>query len=473
MPVSAALGAAIAKILADASGAFAGDNPFQQALAGGLSNATGGLVKATAFNSQQRQLSSNILSIINKGVEPVTSEPLREAGQGVDVFPGGKTLGDIGLTDPTRIDPFQALALGQQGTEDLIRTNQQERMRVEKALGAENDFAQRLKVEKLRADNAKTLQQLRFDQEIAEDQRRKGPELRDLQLDRLEGDLDATPTTEDRLKKAKLDLQLDEMALKRGQSVLDLSGTSEEAKAARTAALEGSKAAARSANASADATTASTARQPLPNEAAFDRGLGREGLQASTASTQAQTRGREADLRDRPSGAEAQEATDLALQRQRAQVAVDETTAEFAQETALAKLDKAQREAIIPPTQLRTIQGTAINQVRPGILKVMREKYGKDSEKFADAVAFLNSFNDEDLDEAGRRTNFAALWSLLDPEQERFFRGQIAAAEDKLQQGFLASHAVQFGDLSGLIDNITTEALDESLDANTLLNQRR
>lgn len=458
MPLNPELGAALAKILFDTSGAFAENNPIQKQLSSIGSNATGGLVRSQAFNKSQDDLSSNLLSIINQGTEGVTSEPLRESGQGTQVFPGGKSLGDFGLTSPKHIDPFQALALGQKGTEDLIRTTQQERFRVEKSLERESDFKNRLKVIRTQFDNQKELVDLQLENSFALDRFKGGQKTRDL------GDTSTQLSNEgkqlgiDSAPSAPLARAGAETAIQAGIDLAPFQKKSLELanqiKAQSLANGETPEEAERKFNAvvrgmeeQTKALIANQSRQPGAIEAELDRELDRIAKIAGVVRVQAGTQGQLISNENAPSKAQANAATTSQNSILQSRATIGAAQAEVATPQAAADLAAAQKAGGDTVSDILGAQRGAINQVRPGILAHLRKKFEGDEqsealESMKTILAFLGS---DELDEAQRTFGYDAMLSLLTPNEIAQFRTQVESAERAILDRKLPSSAVGVG----------------------------
>lgn len=192
MAISPQLGALLARLLADVGTSFAEEGSGQQRLGLALSDKIGGLVRAQAFN-QSQQLSQNIGTALREpGVGPglpATAANVQAGGALVapGISPGVTTAagtvtpqaaGAPGVAPPQQIDPFQALALGQEGTQDLIRTQQQDKFLVQRGLDRQQDFANRLKLIQQTRKNQQELRDLQNQFEAERDIERGGPEQR-------------------------------------------------------------------------------------------------------------------------------------------------------------------------------------------------------------------------------------------------------------------------------------------------------
>ena len=188
------LGALLAKLLVDVGSTFAAGNPQQEALGSILSDRIGGLVRAQAFNRSQA-LTQNAQSAlrgpsVGPGL-PATQANL-DAGGGAFVSPdlapgittatGPVTQGAPGAP-PAQIDPFQALALGQEGTQELIRTQQAQRLETKRGLERQQDFANRLTLLRKGQENRVEFARQQAEAAADLDEERGGPELRAAQLE--------------------------------------------------------------------------------------------------------------------------------------------------------------------------------------------------------------------------------------------------------------------------------------------------
>lgn len=250
MPMSAEQLAALSKILADLSGGFAQGNEGQEALSRVLSDRTGGLLAATQFNRSQRELSQNILGIINQpGPAPETS-----AGFGVpgvpssatspltpSQFPERRTLGDVGLVDPQEIDPFQALAMGGEGTEAAIKRTQEERFRVERTLERQQDFANRIKIMEQNAKMRRQVLDLQLQREEQKDIARGGPQRREQEAE-LRG-INIQEARQEALQRPTIGQEQEETRLRLRKQLAETTSAEERARvAAQLADLEVTKA---------------------------------------------------------------------------------------------------------------------------------------------------------------------------------------------------------------------------------------
>ena len=358
--ISPQLGAVLAKLLADVGTTFAADNPQQQALGGVLSDRIGGLVRAQAFNRSQ-QLTENIQGALRgPGVGPGLpgTQANLDAGGGAfvspDLAPGITTAagpvtqaaaGAPGVAPPAQVDPFQALALGQEGTQELIRTQQQQRFETQRGLERQKDFNDRLTLLRKTQENREEFFRLQFEAQQAQDIAQGGPETRAAGL------------------------------------------RTAEAGAGRAERIE--------------------AGAPTPEQA-----------QQLTA----------AQLATAQAGA------------QRAQ-----TLAAAQPELSQAQIQRAQVDAGLSPSEISTIQRTAIRQVSPGMLRQLRKRLSEDDPALTEASELLRLLGSDELDETGRRSNFDALAALLDDDELEFFQGQILRAEGAITQGQLPSGAVPLG----------------------------
>lgn len=183
------LGALLAKLLADVSTSFAEPGSGQQRLGETLSDRIGGLVQAQAFNRSQ-SLSDNIGTALRQpGVGPglpATSANVQAGGALVapGISPGVTTAAGTvapvapGGAPPQQIDPFQALALGQEGTQELIRTQQRQQFETKRGLERQQDFANRLKLVRETRKNQQEMRDLQNQFEEERDIERGGPEQR-------------------------------------------------------------------------------------------------------------------------------------------------------------------------------------------------------------------------------------------------------------------------------------------------------
>lgn len=189
MPISPELGAVLAKLLADVGTTFAADNPQQQALSRVLSDRAGGLIRAQAFNRGQTLTQSALRQPgVGPGL-PATAANVQAGGALVapGIGPGITTAagtvtpqaaGAPGVAPPAQIDPFQALALGQEGTQELIRIRQQDKFLVQRGLDRQQDFANRLKLIQQTRKNQQELRDLQNQFEAERDIERGEPEKR-------------------------------------------------------------------------------------------------------------------------------------------------------------------------------------------------------------------------------------------------------------------------------------------------------
>lgn len=192
MPLSPATLAILAKQLADVSGAFAKGNPVQEAMAKIVSDRTGGLVSATQFNKSQAELERKLLNVINKAEDvpqsgvafglperfngstrsaltipgtPEQPSPSLTPSQ----FPESRTLEEAGIATPGRVNPLQALGMGQQATQSAIAQEQQNSFQVEKLLKVEIAWDKFLKVQEMRRKRDERMLELGMSIRLEED----------------------------------------------------------------------------------------------------------------------------------------------------------------------------------------------------------------------------------------------------------------------------------------------------------------
>lgn len=174
----------IASLLARLGEALA-TNPTQQAVAGVATEAITSVSQARGFNRGQEETSGRLLETLNEprpaalqggpGVNPLSIP-------GAPGTPPPATFESAGIAPPQRIDPFRAIALGQEGTQNLIRQKQQDKFLVQRGLEREQDFANRLKLIRETRKNQQELRDLQNQFEAERDVERGGPELRAAQL---------------------------------------------------------------------------------------------------------------------------------------------------------------------------------------------------------------------------------------------------------------------------------------------------
>ena len=235
------LGALLAKLLADVGTSLAEPESGQQRLGQTLSESIGGLATAQAFN-RRRDLTQNIQGALREpGVSPgvpATSANLQAGGAFVspDLAPGITTATGAVAQAPAiaprqEIDPLQALALGQEGTEELIRTQQQERMLVQRQLERQQDYSNRLKVLEETQKNRERFFKIQFGAEEARDVARGGPQRRraeadllGLQLGEERAEKAARPTTPQELEATELRLRQERAAATSAEEKARISG---------------------------------------------------------------------------------------------------------------------------------------------------------------------------------------------------------------------------------------------------------
>lgn len=182
------LGALLAKLLVDVGSVFAIGNPQQEALGSILRDRIGGLVRAQTFNRGQ-SLTQNVQGALREpGVGPglpATAANIQAGGalvapgisQGVTTAAGTVTQPPA-VAPPAQVDPFQALALGQEGAQDLIRTAQQQRFEVQRGLDRQQDFKKRLDLIQQTQDNRRRFAEFQAEAAEALDIAEGGPEKR-------------------------------------------------------------------------------------------------------------------------------------------------------------------------------------------------------------------------------------------------------------------------------------------------------
>lgn len=171
---------AVAALLARLGEALA-TNPTQRAVAGVATEAITSVSQARAFNRGQEETSTRLLETLNEprpgalqggpGVNPLSIP-------GAPGTPPPATFESAGIAPPQRIDPFRAIALGQERTQDLIRQKQQDKFLTQRGLEREQDFANRLKLIRETRKNQQELRDLQNQFEAERDVERGEPEKR-------------------------------------------------------------------------------------------------------------------------------------------------------------------------------------------------------------------------------------------------------------------------------------------------------